>query len=165
MTRTHDVAVIGAGPYGLAVSAELRRAGADVHVFGDAMSFWMQHMPKGMCLRSSWSASHIGDPRSALSLNAFENERATALQRPIPIADFVAYGHWFQARALPDLDPRTITRIEADDGGFRITLADGEPTLVRRVGVAAGPPPPPGAAAPVRRAPPPPPPPPRPLPG
>src|SRR5258705_4579465 len=138
MTPTHDVAVIGAGPYGLAVSAELRRAGADVHVFGDAMSFWMQHMPKGMCLRSSWSASHIGDPRSALSLNAFENERATALQRPIPIADFVAYGHWFQARALPDLDPRTITRIEADDGGFRITLADGEPTLVRRVVVAAG---------------------------
>src|SRR5258706_4729821 len=143
MTPTDDVGVIGAGPYGLAVSAELRRAGADVHVFGDAMSFWMQHMPKGMCLRSSWSASHIGDPRSALSLNAFENERATALQRPIPIADFVAYGHWFQARALPDLDARTITRIEADDGGFRITLADGEPTLGRRVRLAGG-----GARAP-----------------
>jgi cation diffusion facilitator CzcD-associated flavoprotein CzcO len=138
MTSTYDSAVIGAGPYGLAVSAELRRAGADVHVFGDAMSFWMRHMPKGMCLRSSWSASHIGDPKSALSLSAFENERANPLRRPIPIVDFVAYGHWFQARALPDLDPRSVTRIEAGDGVFRVTLADGELIEVRRVVVAAG---------------------------
>jgi cation diffusion facilitator CzcD-associated flavoprotein CzcO len=138
MTPTYDAAVIGAGPYGLAVSAELRRAGADVHVFGDAMSFWMRHMPKGMCLRSSWSASHIGDPRSAHSLTAFEKERGTPLQRPIPIADFLAYGQWFQARAVPEVDPRSITRIEPHDGGFRVTLADGEPTLVRRIVVAAG---------------------------
>ena len=138
MTRTFDAVVIGAGPYGLAVSAELRRAGADVHVFGDPMSFWMRHMPKGMCLRSSWSASHIGDPRSPLSIDAFEHERASSISRPIPIADFVEYGHWFQARALPDLDPRAVTRIDPGDGSLRVTLADGEPTLVRRVVVAAG---------------------------
>ena len=138
MTRTFDAVVIGAGPYGLAVSAELRRAGADVHVFGDAMSFWMRQMPKGMCLRSSWSASHIGDPNSPLNLNLFEQERAGGIARPIPIADFIAYGHWFKAQALPDLDPRSVTRVEAMDGGFRLTLADGESTQVRRVIVAAG---------------------------
>jgi hypothetical protein len=138
MTRTFDAVVIGAGPYGLAVSAELRRAGADVHVFGDAMSFWMRQMPKGMCLRSSWSASHIGDPNSPLNLNVFEQERAGGIARPIPIADFIAYGHWFQAHALPDLDPRSVTRVEALDSGFRLTLADGEAMEVRRVIVAAG---------------------------
>ena len=138
MTRTFDAVVIGAGPYGLAVSAELRRAGADVHVFGDAMSFWMRQMPKGMCLRSSWSASHIGDPNSPLNLNVFERERAGGIARPIPIADFIAYGHWFKAQALPDLDPRSVTRVEATDDGFRLTLADGEVTSVRRVIVAAG---------------------------
>lgn len=138
MSGTFESVVIGAGPYGLAVSAELRRAGVDVHVFGDAMSFWMRHMPKGMCLRSSWSASHIGDPDSPLNLDVFERERAAGIARPIPIADFVAYGHWFQAHALPDLDPRSVARVEARDGGFRVTLADGEPIDVRRVIVAAG---------------------------
>ena len=138
MTRTFDTVVIGAGPYGLAVSAELRRAGADVHVFGDPMSFWMRHMPKGMCLRSSWSASHIGDPTSPLNLNVFEQERAGGIARPIPIADFIAYGHWFKGHALPDLDPRSVTRVEALHDGFLLTLADGETIQVRRVIVAAG---------------------------
>jgi len=138
MTKTLDAVVIGAGPYGLAVSSELRRAGADVHVFGEPMSFWMRHMPKGMCLRSSWSASHIGDPKSALSIDVFERERAGGIPRPIPIADFVAYGQWFQAHALPDVDPRTVARVEACDRGFRITVVDGEPIEVRRVVVAAG---------------------------
>jgi len=138
MTRTFDAIVIGAGPYGLAVSAELRRAGVDVRTFGDTMSFWMQHMPKGMCLRSSWPASHIGDPASAHSLDAYEREQPADLSRPIPIADFVAYGRWYQARTLPDLDTRTVTRIDAEDATFRITLADGEIVAVPRVVVAAG---------------------------
>jgi cation diffusion facilitator CzcD-associated flavoprotein CzcO len=139
MSPTLDAIVIGAGPYGLAVSAELRRAGAEVRVFGETMAFWMRHMPRGMCLRSRWSASHIGDPRSSLSLDVFERERAAAgIPRPIPIADFVAYGHWFQAHALPDVDSRAVTRVEAYDGGFRVTVADGEPIEVRRIVVAAG---------------------------
>lgn len=41
-----EVAVIGAGPYGLATAAHLIAAGADTHVFGEAMSFWRHHMPK-----------------------------------------------------------------------------------------------------------------------
>lgn len=138
MSPMYDAVVIGAGPYGLGISAELRRAGADVHAFGDAMSFWMRQMPKGMCLRSSWSASHIGDPNSPLNLNVFEQERTGGIARPIPLADFIAYGHWFQAQALPDLDPRSVTRVEAMNDGFRLTLDDGDATVVRRVIVAAG---------------------------
>src|SRR5207249_6647103 len=49
-----DVIVIGAGPYGLAASAHLRGAGANVRGLGKPMSFWMRHMPKGMRLRSPW---------------------------------------------------------------------------------------------------------------
>jgi hypothetical protein len=138
MTEPVDAVVIGAGPYGLAVAAELRSAGANVHVFGEPMSFWMRHMPKGMCLRSSWPASHIGDPHGAHSLHVFERERAKPTGRPVPLADFVAYGHWFQSRTVPEVDRRTVTRIEARDGGFRVTSADGEPIETRRVVVAAG---------------------------
>ena len=138
MTEPFDVVVIGAGPYGLAVAAELRRTGANVHVFGDPMSFWMNHMPKGMCLRSIWEASHIGDPASPLSLDAFERERGARIARPVPVADFIAYGQWFQAHAVPDVDPRTVTRIDAIDGAFRVVVADGETIETSRVVVAAG---------------------------
>jgi cation diffusion facilitator CzcD-associated flavoprotein CzcO len=138
MTGAVDAVVIGAGPYGLAVAAELRRAGANVHAFGELMSFWMRHMPSGMNLRSIRSASHIGDPTGAHSLDVFEAELARPLARPMPLGDFIAYGRWFQQRAVADLDPRTVARVEARDGGFRVTLADGEPVETRRVVVAAG---------------------------
>ena len=45
-------AVIGAGPYGLAVASHLRAIGAEVRIFGKPMDFWASQMPKGMLLRS-----------------------------------------------------------------------------------------------------------------
>ena len=39
MTDT-NVAIVGAGPYGLAAAAHLRRAGVEVRVIGQPMSFW-----------------------------------------------------------------------------------------------------------------------------
>jgi len=49
-----DVAIIGAGPYGLSATAHLRTVkGLDVHTFGEPMSFWEGNMPKGMLLRSA----------------------------------------------------------------------------------------------------------------
>ena len=48
-----NVAVVGAGPFGLSVAAHLRAAdGLSVRVFGPTMSFWQQQMPTGMLLRS-----------------------------------------------------------------------------------------------------------------
>ena len=49
----HDVAVIGAGPYGLSLAAQLAAAGMDFRVFGVPMQTWRQSMPAGM--RASWS--------------------------------------------------------------------------------------------------------------
>lgn len=133
-----DAVVLGAGPYGLAAAASLRQAGASVRVFGSPMSFWMGHMPRGMWLRSLWDASHIGDPRGAHSLDAFERARGERLARPIPITDFIAYGHWFQERAVPDVDPRRVVRIDPLERGFVVTLEDGDRLEARRVVVAAG---------------------------
>ena len=55
-----QIVVVGAGPHGLAAAAHLRRAGADVRVFGEPMSFW-QTMSQGMLLRSNWTATSIAD--------------------------------------------------------------------------------------------------------
>lgn len=135
---TCEVAIVGAGPYGLATAAHLRAVGAQTRVFGEPMGFWHRQMPVGMLLRSPWDASHIGDPTGSLTLDRYESARGTKLSRPVPLADFVEYGEWFQREAAPDLDPRTVTRVDRVAEGFRLTLEDGESLRAARVVVAAG---------------------------
>jgi FAD-dependent urate hydroxylase len=133
-----QVTVLGAGPYGLSAGAYLRADGIETRNFGRAMSFWQNQMPKRMCLRSNWGASHIADPRGELTLDAFCRESGTQVTKPIPLEDFVAYGKWFQRKAVPDLDQREIQRIERSNGSFKITLSDSETFTSKRVVVAAG---------------------------
>ncbi len=66
------MAVIGAGPYGLASAAHLRSKGIEARVFGRPMEFWADKMPAGMLLRSPRVASNISDPKHAFSLEAYE---------------------------------------------------------------------------------------------
>jgi hypothetical protein len=135
----YDVAVIGAGPYGLAAAAHLRQIrGLDTVVFGDPMWFWKARMPAGMLLRSSWSASHIGDPHDALTLDAYKLASNNHLAAPVSLSRFVDYGLWFQRAVVPDLDRRKITVVKSAKGGFQLTAEDGELFHARRVVVAAG---------------------------
>ncbi|HEX8691983.1 MAG TPA: NAD(P)-binding domain-containing protein [Longimicrobium sp.] len=136
MSECHAI-VIGAGPYGLAAAERLHAAGVETRVFGRAMDFWAA-MPRGMKLRSSWEASHIGDPDGPHSLGAYEAWREGALSRPVPLDDFIAYGRWMQARAVPHLEDRRVERVERAGRGFRVRLEDGETVHARRVAVAAG---------------------------
>jgi FAD-dependent urate hydroxylase len=133
-----EVAVIGAGPYGLAVTAHLRSAKISARVFGRPMSFWREHMPKGMRLRSPWIATHIANPAKRFSLDAFAYQAALTPQDQLPIESFVQYGDWFQRQAVSDLDPRKVMRIEHVASGFRLVLADEDVVHARRVVVAMG---------------------------
>jgi FAD-dependent urate hydroxylase len=138
MTRC-DVVILGAGPYGLAAAAHLRNIpGLDVQVFGEPMEFWRSHMPGGMLLRSPWAASHISDPRTALTMDAFGQQLGVQIPRPIPLDRFVEYGLWFHRQAVPDIDRRRIARIDRVSQGFQVTLTDGEKLQAHRVVVAAG---------------------------
>ncbi|MFY9744022.1 MAG: FAD-dependent oxidoreductase [Candidatus Sulfotelmatobacter sp.] len=133
-----NVTVIGAGPYGLSAATYLRTAGVERRVFGEPMSFWANQMPAGMCLRSSWDASHIADPKGELTLDTYRDREGNHIGKPIPLDRFVDYGHWYQRQAVPDLEKRQISSVEIDPRGFRITLADGEEFISRRVVLAAG---------------------------
>src|SRR5580692_7715460 len=136
---TTDVTILGTGPYGLAVGAHLRQIqGLELRIFGEPMEFWKAHMPEGMLLRSPWAASHISDPQTALTMDAFRDRNGIQVPTPIPLDRFVEYGLWFQREAVPEIDRRKITRIERVSQGFRVSLADGEQLESRRVVIAAG---------------------------
>jgi cation diffusion facilitator CzcD-associated flavoprotein CzcO len=131
-------AVLGAGPYGLAVAAHLRAAEINTRVFGRALSFWRENMPKGMRLRSPWIATHIADPDNRFSLDAFARRVALTPREQLPLEQFVQYGEWFQAQVAPDLDTRIVKRVESAGPGFRLCLDDDQTVHARRVVVAMG---------------------------
>ena len=133
-----EVAVIGAGPYGLAAAAHLKSKGIEVRVFGRPMEFWADKMPAGMLLRSPRVASNISDPKGAFSLEAFETAAKIGPQAPLPLETFVAYGQWFQTQLIPDLDQREVTSLNRTHNGFELALEDGIRIHCHRVVVATG---------------------------
>jgi FAD-dependent urate hydroxylase len=138
MTPTCSIAIVGAGPYGLAAAAHLNAAGVDTRIFGEPMGFWQHQMPVGMLLRSPWAGSHIADPSRLLTLDRYEMVRGERLPRPIRLEDFVSYGKWFQLQSALDVDRRFISRLDSNTDCFRLMLEDGEPIQARRVVVATG---------------------------
>jgi cation diffusion facilitator CzcD-associated flavoprotein CzcO len=134
-----DVAIVGAGPYGLSTAAHLTAAdGLDVRVFGEPMTFWERKMPQGMFLRSPWPASNLSDPQRASTIDRYRDETGGQFGAPVPLDRFVDYGRWFQRTHVPGLDRRGVARVEALPEGFAVELADGEQLRARRVVVAAG---------------------------
>ena len=133
-----QVAIIGAGPYGLAAAAHLRAKNVETRVFGEPMEFWMRHMPRGMFLRSAPSASSLGDPEGRLGLNRFRAAAGLPDTKPVPIDDFVRYGQWFQEQAVPHLERRRVVAVSPNARGFHVRLDKGEEFHARRVVVATG---------------------------
>lgn len=136
-----DVAIIGAGPYGLSIAAYLRDRGLDVLTFGRPMDTWLKHMPRGMRLKSEGFASNICDPGGELTLAHFCRESGIGYADhilPVALDTFCEYGLAFQRRFLSDLDQRDVARVVRSDEGFELELDDGERVRARRTIVAAG---------------------------
>lgn len=132
-----DIAVIGAGPHGLAAAARLRRAEVEVRVIGDPMSFW-RSMPEGMWMRSRRDGSSIASVDGPLSMEAFAAATAKQVPRHPTLDEFIDYGLWFQRHAVPDVDRRHVVRVERHGERFLITMSEGAPLRANRVLVAAG---------------------------
>ena len=141
MNTTVDVAIVGAGPYGLSVAAHLRGTGLSFRQFGLPMKLWRENMPRGMFLKSQGFASNLSDPDGSHTLAAFC--RATGRPyadygRPVPLDTFVAYGQWFQQQLAPDLEETLVTNVAAGDGQFELSLANGDVAHARQVVLAIG---------------------------
>ena len=138
---TVDIAIIGAGPYGLSLAAHLRGRRRTVRTFGSPMHAWSQHMPRGMHLKSEGFASNLYDPEGKFTLEAYCAEQAIPyadIGLPVAIETFIAYGREFQRRYAPDLEDVQITSLKNPPGYFEFTTASGEVARARQVVVAAG---------------------------
>ncbi|MEV4572290.1 NAD(P)-binding domain-containing protein [Nonomuraea jabiensis] len=135
-TSVIDVAIVGAGPYGLSVAAHALHAGLDARVYGEPMRAWERHMPAGMLLKSEPDASHLGDPDRRHGLDAFHRY---SYGEPVPVERFVAYGRWFRGRAVGRaLEETEVAAVGVEGGLFALSLASGAPVLARTVVLALG---------------------------
>ena len=108
-----DAIMVGAGnPTGSPARPILRIVGLGVAVFGDPLSFWQEHMPAGMFLRSNWAASHISDPHKKFTLDHFRADSGKQFAFPIPLERFVEYGLWFQQNAVPEVQRRQVIAVK-----------------------------------------------------
>ncbi|MCX4819050.1 NAD(P)-binding domain-containing protein [Streptomyces sp. NBC_01142] len=136
----YDLAVIGAGPYGLSVAAHAAAAGMRLRMFGRTMESWRDHMPAGMFLKSEPWASNLSDPAGIHTLSRYGTVRGfeAVHGNPLPIGTFSDYGMWFAERAAPPVEEQTVTLVAPAVGGFRVETAEGERLAARAVVLAVG---------------------------
>lgn len=142
MTRPLQVAIIGAGPYGLSIAAHLRARGIEHRICGTPMRSWRACMPAGMFLKSEGFASNLYDPDGRFTLQRFCAEKGFAYDEiglPVPLETFTAYGLAFQRQFVPDVKDKEVVVLERlPDQSYLLRLGDGEAIAARRVVVAAG---------------------------
>ena len=136
-----DIAIVGAGPYGLSIAAHLRKTRLTYRIFGTPMQSWRQQMPKGMLLKSDGFASSLYDPDSEFTLEHYcaeKNLPYADVGIPVPCETFIDYGLEFQKRLVPTLEETNIISVRKTAEGFELQTADGKTVRARKVIVAAG---------------------------
>ncbi|HWC37454.1 MAG TPA: FAD-dependent oxidoreductase [Acidimicrobiales bacterium] len=137
MAKT-QLLVIGAGPYALSTAACARRRGIETVVLGRPMSFWREHMPAGMFLRSGpdW---HL-DAAGVHTLEAFLEDRHIAPGEvdPIPVGLFLDYAQWFEQAEGIEVRDDLVAELARPDGHFVATLDSGDRVEAAAVVAAPG---------------------------
>ncbi len=137
-SANYDVVVLGAGPYGLSISAHLLGKGLKVATFGKPIYFWRNHMPKGMLLRSRWWASSLSDPAQQYVIARYFEAKGLTPMDPVTIETFIDYGQWFQKNAVPNVDETYIRTITRENDSYLVTLEDGRVVKSKAVVMAPG---------------------------
>ncbi|MGY3238670.1 cation diffusion facilitator CzcD-associated flavoprotein CzcO [Bradyrhizobium sp. USDA 4448] len=134
------VAIIGAGPYGLSLAAHLSERKIENRIFGQPMRFWSDIAQAGgeRYLKSFCFGTNLSTPRPGYSFADYNEPRGLETFEPCSIANFTEYGRWFQEHNVPWAEPVEVERVDHEDDGFTIFLADGERFVADRVVIATG---------------------------
>ena len=136
-----EVVVIGAGPFGLSISAHLSALGVDHLIVGRTMDTYKTRVPSGMLMKSEPYASTIASPDGKYTLGAYCAARGLDyVDRVGPVSrkTFVDYADWYAEQLVPDVRDETVTDVSQVDEGFRVTFANAAPVVTGQVIVATG---------------------------
>lgn len=131
------VLVIGAGPYGMAVTAHLRGRGIDTVTVGKPMEFW-KNMPPSMHLKSTFSSITISDPVRAFTQQRYAEYKNWPIEEPVPLDFLLGYAEWFRENNAPNIIEQYARQVIRDDAGYHVTLDDGQQIQASQVVVATG---------------------------
>jgi FAD-dependent urate hydroxylase len=132
-----DVAIVGAGPYGLSLASQLSHRDVEHRVFGYPMHTW-RHMFPGMGLKSPDFGTNIYTAAPGYTFVEWVRAQRRGLDEPIMISWFAEYGLWAQERLVPELERCLVTTVGLREHGFEVRLDTGERVLARRVVMATG---------------------------
>jgi thioredoxin reductase len=138
---TTEVLIIGAGPFGLSISAYLHHYGVDHVIVGRPMDTWHGHMPIGMTMKSEPYASVIAAPNDGYDVATYcRSHGFYYMDRvgPMSLERFLGYADWFTEQLVPDVRDITATEITQTGDRFRVAFADADSITARQVVVATG---------------------------
>jgi len=131
-----DVAVVGAGPFGLSVAAWLddRRT----RVFGAPLQTWRTLMPPDMLMRSAWEETSLSARGGRGTIDDFVAATDERRQEPIPLQLFLRYADWFRESFVLDHSTGDVVGVEPANGGYLVRTADGADATARDLVLAVG---------------------------
>src|ERR1700751_5765044 len=110
-----DILVIGAGPFGLSISAHLRNRGVEHTIVGRPMDTWRNHMPLGLFLKSEPWGSSISTTQPGYDLKTYAQKHGLDDYRdrvgPLSLDRFLGYADWFTSHLVSDIRYLTATSI------------------------------------------------------
>ena len=137
MTERLDVAIVGAGPYGMSVAAHLRDR-RKVRTFGTPMQTWRTRMPPDMRLRSAWDETSFSAPGGRGRFDDWASATGEAREEPIPLQKFLHYADWFRSSFVGDLDDSDVASVVRRNGAFHLTTRQGDEVAADTLVLALG---------------------------
>jgi len=139
MAKETDVLIIGAGPFGICLAANVQQLGLDYLMVGKPMEFWEQNMPKGMYLRSAcdWHLDVSGEHTIEHFL---AQQHLTPVDvEPLSLEFYRSYVQWFLAQKQLNNLPVYVQQLDQQaDGSFIAQMEDGSLIRAQKVVIAVG---------------------------
>jgi thioredoxin reductase len=136
-----NVLIIGAGPFGLSISAHLSALGLAHRIVGKTMDTWEAHMPVGMNLKSEPYASGIAAPTGRYDVAEYCRQQGLPYVNrvgPLSLERFTGYASWYAKQLVPDVADVSATMVSQTGNGFEVAFAETESVTARSVVVATG---------------------------
>ena len=131
-----DVAVVGAGPFGLSVAAWLGNRAT--RVFGAPMQTWRTLMPPDMLMRSAWDETSLSAQGGRGTIDDYVAATGEERQEPIPLQLFLRYAEWFRDTFVADQEHSDVVHVERTGKAYLVRAASGAEAIADAVVVAVG---------------------------